>query len=77
MKLDVISYCANMNYHDCRDKDGEVHHVNLIVEGSLPDEIAENPKLLVGKSVEVGSVFPFLLLADGVRIIEETEEGKK
>ena len=84
MKLDVISYNAPGKYHDCRDTSGDVRRVDLILDWSLPDKTRKEPELLVGKSVEVGYIRPFILCPPGqqyianggVRIIEETEEGK-
>lgn len=71
MKLDVISYNEAANYHNCRDEDGYAHKVDLIVDGSLGDQFVENPKLLNGKSVEVGFLAPYIEIAnDGVRLVD-------
>lgn len=71
MRLEVISYNSIGNYHDCLGSDGSRHKVDLIVEGSLPQDFVDNPRALNGKCVEIGFLAPYIEIAnDGVRVIE-------
>jgi hypothetical protein len=66
MKLNVISYREDGNYHMCRDERGEVIRVDLMVSGSLPEDTP--PQSLVGKVVTCEYYHPFLVIAQGVSI---------
>jgi hypothetical protein len=66
MKLNVISYNEESDYHLCHDERGEVLRVDLMVSGSLPEDAT--PQSLVGKVVVCEYVHPFLVLAEGVAL---------
>ena len=48
MKLKVIEYHEKPNYHDCRDENGKLYRVDLLVGGDLP--IGTSHESLVGKT---------------------------
>jgi hypothetical protein len=66
VKLKVISYDEEGNYHWCRDKRGEELRVDLMACGTLPEDTT--PQSLVGKIVTCKYVYPFLVIAEGVSL---------
>jgi hypothetical protein len=69
MKLHVISYNADHDYHVCKNDDGHRVNVDLLVDGSLPEGTA--PLDLIGKTVEVEYTHAYVSIANGVRLIGE------
>lgn len=59
--------------HICCDEDNSDHRIDLFVNGDLT---GIDPKSLVGKTVEVKRLHPFLEIAHGVKVLEEQENGK-
>lgn len=73
MRLQVIRYCADFDYHLCRDAAGEEHRVDLMVSGCLPAQTT--PQDLVGHVVEVDELTPYISIACRVRaVIEHPQE---
>ena len=70
MKLKVIEYDEYGNFHSCEDQDGLRYRVDLLVCGELPEETTHAS--LVGKTVEVEELIPYLLLARKTKIIGST-----
>ena len=66
MKLTVRTYNSERDYHICVDEAGQVHRVDLLVDGG----IKHMRKSLVGKTVECDYLEPFVELAGGVRLCE-------
>lgn len=69
MKLKVESVHPNGVDFICRDQDNERHTVDLFVNGDLP----ENTQIqdLVGKTVGVDELLPYIEIAFGVKILDE------
>lgn len=63
MKLRVISYDHNTGCHYCEAPDGSRIPIDLIVDGSLPDEWANNPESLNGCFVRVAYIHPYSFIA--------------
>jgi hypothetical protein len=67
MQLQVISYHPSpLNYHFCKDEDGNTHNVDLFVDSTLIHETHES---IVGKTVEVSRLHPYEEIAYDVRVV--------
>lgn len=56
----------------CVNEDGKECRIDLFVNGDLPEETKAED--LIGKTVEVENIQPFLFLGSGIRIVEEKNE---
>lgn len=68
MRLTVKQYNEDQAYHECQDDEGRTYRVDLIVDGTLPDDMAQNPEQLVGRTVQVGWLSPFIEIAQEVEL---------
>ena len=74
MRLRVKSYHSGQNFHECRDDNGKLHRVDLFIDASLDGFDAES---IVGQVVEVDDLTPFLTIASGVRVVQETDDDQR
>ena len=72
MIVEVKSYNHHWMAHDCRDGNGAIRRIDLLVNGDFEKDM--DPEDLVGKRVEINSVHPFIEIAHGVKIVSETKE---
>ncbi|MDD2869636.1 hypothetical protein [Neomegalonema sp.] len=72
MKLKVIQWNAEHSYHECIDETGETRKIDLCVDSVSVDKPSGefDPVKLVGKTVEVDRVYPFIEIAENVREAE-------
>lgn len=67
MKLKIIRYNEDENYHKCRDEKNQIHRIDLYVCGDAPiKKYVNNPKDLDGKIVEISDLYPFIEIATDV-----------
>lgn len=77
MKLKVENY---YDFHPadtylCRDEEGRTHYVDLLVDGTFSEILSiEDRKTLIGKTVEVDYLSPFVEIASNPRIVTEGKE---
>ena len=64
MKLRIISYDSQGDYHNCTTEAGLRLRLDLMVDGYFPDNI--NPRHLVGMDIDVEHTFPYISIAMGV-----------
>lgn len=70
----VKGYCYSGDYHWCENLEThEEHRIDLMVSADLR-EFEGRLNDLVGRTVEVTRLFPFVELTDGVRLLPETME---
>ena len=75
MRLKIVSYSQCLDAHMCIGDDGREYRVDLLIDGGLgPLDPAE----LLGKTVEVEFLNPYIYLALGVRLVDgETTQTEK
>jgi|GEM_PF-3617246 len=69
MKYKIYGYDRHTNSSKCTDENGTVHRMDFLVSGCLLHITSAED--LIGKTLEARAVFPFVELAEGVRIVEE------
>ena len=76
MKLTVIKENVPLSFHDCIDENGNLYRVDLFIDGKAPKGITGAD--LVGKTIEVDYIYPYLYIAAGpVVIFENLPEEKR
>jgi hypothetical protein len=70
MKLTVIEYNEYFDYHLCIDEEGIPRKVDLTSDG-LAETVEDTD--LVGKTVEVEGIIPWIEVGIGVSIMEKEE----
>lgn len=68
MKFEIIKWESLLDFHRCIDEDGQSHQVDLFINGDLDESITAEE--LVGKTVSVERLTPYLELAHGVKILK-------
>lgn len=74
MELRVIRYNSVANYHLCRGLDGKEHRVDLFVDGPIE---GHDDKSIVGHSVSVDYLSPFIEIASNVKVINPRKDGRE
>lgn len=79
MKFTIIGYESSLNCHVCRDENGlEKHLMDILVSADIPkgkgvDESVEKweafCRSLIGRTIEVGDVTPFVSIAHNVKLV--------
>jgi hypothetical protein len=72
MKLKVLEYEKKFDYHACVDQDtGKIYRIDLLVDGDI-EGYKDNPySSLIGRTVEVENLIPFLYLGVKVRVVKK------
>ena len=64
MKLLVKRYNAEQDYHECITPDGNLHRVDIMVDGGLENKDRE---FWVGKTIECEYLNPYIEIANSVK----------
>lgn len=72
MKLKVIRYIPVTFLHQCSNQDDTTFNIDLLATGDFPKGV--DPKSLVGKTVEIESLYPYSFIAEGVSIVSEDNQ---
>ena len=68
MKYHVDSYDKYTFYHECTDETGKTLRIDIRVNGDLEKDLP--PENLIGKTVEIDSLFPYGFIGVGVKLID-------
>jgi len=74
MIFKVEKWSESLQCYECLDEKGNFCRIDLLIDGSLVDSFSlrkVNPQDLIGKTVEVGWVHAYIMIAHNVKIIEE------
>jgi hypothetical protein len=77
VKLSVLKYSPNNDYHECEDEKGIIHRVDLLINGDFAeqtknlnrDELDAFCSSFEGKTIVVEYLHPFIEIAHGVIIV--------
>lgn len=69
MKLKILRFDANELAHICSDEEGKEHRVDILVDGGI-DTAKHSDEALIGRTVEVSFLTPFVEIAHDVRLID-------
>lgn len=73
MKLTIKSRYVNApsdrlcTDYNCVDEEGNSHLVDLFVDGGIPNPETVTDEMLIGKTIEVDHLHPYLEIANGVK----------
>ena len=67
MKLRIIYYDAEKDFHVCKDEQGKMHRVDIMVSGFTNLE----PQDIIGREITVGELFPYIELAKDVEFFSK------
>ena len=73
MRLKVMAYHTTDDTFACRAENGNPHRVDLVVDGGIQKEypeFANNHQWLVGKTVTIETLIPYLELGQYVKVEE-------
>lgn len=71
MKLKIEAYLAHEDAYQCKDKQGRQHLVDFHIDGSSKIKKYPDRKTLIGKTITIDYLWPFLELASNVSKIED------
>jgi len=70
MKLHVERYNEPDDYYECKDEQGNMHRLDLWVDGSL-NLLPSEGDILVGRDIEIGHIQCYIGIGVNVRLLPE------
>ncbi len=74
MKLKVIMYDEQEDFFTCKDELNEIRRVDLMTDKLR--QVAIEPKSLVGKTVEVHHLIPYIEIGIDVKVVEKEKRNE-